>query len=68
MHLKDESFVCACKGCVASLLDRTKGVTEEQNMPRASRSNSKKVYRSPKLIVYGTLADLIHAKCHSSKI
>jgi hypothetical protein len=68
MHLKDESLVCACNDCVASFLDKTKGVTEEQNVPRASRSNSRKVYHSPKLTVYGKLADLIRVKADSRKI
>jgi hypothetical protein len=68
MHLKDESLVCTCNECVAPLLDKTNAVTEEQNMRRDFGSNSKKVYQTPVLRVYGTLECLIRFNVNSRDI
>ena len=68
MNLEDKSLVHAVGKCTALIDDKSKSVSEDQNKQRVSGTESKKVYHSPVLTVYGTLAHLIRFKVNSREI
>jgi hypothetical protein len=59
MHHQDEGQVFAVGECVESYDDKAKADAEAEGRRHESGNNSKKLYRSPVLTVFGSLSDFI---------
>ena len=58
MLLIEEHLVCSCHECGAELVVKTRPAVDHQNMRCACGNDLKKVYRPPRLTVYGTASEI----------